>query len=37
MFLYGFSLVAQLSLSLFVGYLGGDLVFGYGVGVTATK
>ena len=37
MFLYGVSLVAQLALSLFVGYLGGDLVFGYGVGVTATK
>ena len=36
-FLYGVSLVAQLALSLFVGYLGGDLVFGYGVGVTATK
>jgi uncharacterized membrane protein len=37
MLLYGVSLVAQLALSLFVGYLGGDLVFGYGVGVTATK
>lgn len=35
--LYVVSLVAQLALSLFVGYLGGDLVFGYGVGVTAAN
>ncbi len=37
LFLYSVSLVTQLALSLFVGYLGGDLVFGYGVGVTAPK
>ena len=37
LFLYGVSLIAQLCISLFVGYLGGDLVFGHGVGVTAAR